>query len=148
MNEQPLAGGCLCGKVRYEIKASAKSVEHCHCSQCRRAHGAFYASGALFDASAVEIVSGEENLSIFESSTGNWRKFCSTCGCHLFMTVDDFLDEIYVWVASLDGGAHPGHPADKEVHIFVGSKVPWEQVADGLPQFDQLPSNIGIGQSN
>ena len=146
MIEQQLAGGCLCGKVRYKIYAPAKSVEHCHCSQCRRAHGALYASGALFDASAVKIIKGQSNLTHYESSAGNWRKFCTTCGCHLFMTVDNFPDEIYVWVASLDGGAHPGHPTNREAHIFVGSKAPWEQVADGLPQFNRLPNNIGIGK--
>ncbi|MEM9775142.1 MAG: hypothetical protein AAF902_11220 [Chloroflexota bacterium] len=42
-------GGCLCGAVRYKITGPAKSVEHCHCSHCRKAHGALYASGALYN---------------------------------------------------------------------------------------------------
>lgn len=61
------------------------------------------------------------------------------------MTVDAFPDEIYVWVASLDDGAHPGHPADKEVHIYVGSKAPWENIGSAIPQFSDQSDNCGIG---
>ncbi|MGI4959803.1 MAG: GFA family protein, partial [Janthinobacterium lividum] len=27
------------------------------------------------------------------------------------------------------------------MHIFVGSKAPWFEITDGLPQFDELPSD-------
>ncbi|MFK7802536.1 MAG: GFA family protein [Anaerolineae bacterium] len=146
MNYKPLSGGCLCGSVRYKLHAPAKSVEHCHCSQCRRAHGAMYASGAVLYTKDVQITAGEDNLALYGSSAGNWRKFCKTCGCHLFMVVDQFPEKIYVWVASLDGGAHPGHPADKEAHIFVESKAPWEQIPAETLQYAAMPSDIGIDQ--
>ena len=148
MDFKPLSGGCLCGAIRYTLKEPAKSIEHCHCSNCRRAHGAFYASGGLYSASAVEIVTGQNNLQHYESSAGNYRKFCKTCGCHLFMTVDHFPNEVYVWVASIDDGAHPGHPAEKEAHIFTSSKAPWEHVSTKLPHFDEINSAISIGQEN
>ncbi|MEM9775141.1 MAG: GFA family protein [Chloroflexota bacterium] len=96
----------------------------------------------------MQIIKGEDQLSWFESSAGNWRKFCKICGCHLFMTIDAIPEEVYVWVASLDDGAHPEHPADKEAHIFIGSKADWEHVSPDIQQFDSMPDNIGIGQSN
>ncbi len=146
MKDKTLLGGCLCGGVRYELHAPAQSGEHCHCSRCRRAHGALYASGAVLDTEDVKVISGADNLSVYESSAGNWRQFCKTCGCHLFMIVDQFPKKIYVWIASLDDGAHPGHPDDKEAHIFVDSKAPWEQIPAGTRQFDGMPDDIGIDQ--
>jgi hypothetical protein len=43
---------------------------------------------------------------------------------------------MYVTPGSLDDGAHPGHPSEKESHIYVRSKVSWETIADGLPQYE------------
>jgi hypothetical protein len=43
---------------------------------------------------------------------------------------------MYFSPGTLDGGVHPGHPADKECHIYVGSKAEWERIADDLPQYD------------
>lgn len=146
MEKQNPSGGCLCGKVRYQLLAPAKVVEHCHCSQCRRAHGALYASGGLFNTPDVKIMAGKNNLTRYESSAGNWREFCTTCGCHLFMTVDQFPDEIYVWVASLDEGAHPGHPADKDMHVFTDSRAAWETLPPGN-HFETLPPDSGIGKN-
>lgn len=39
-----LSGSCLCGAVSYEIDAPIESASHCHCSQCRKAHGAAFAT--------------------------------------------------------------------------------------------------------
>jgi hypothetical protein len=53
---------------------------------------------------------------------------------------------MYLCPGSLDDGAHPGHPADKESHIYVGSKASWETIADGLPQYDTTsPDEIITG---
>ena len=35
-------GGCLCGDVRFTVDWPSKWIAHCHCSMCRRAHGAAY----------------------------------------------------------------------------------------------------------
>jgi hypothetical protein len=36
----------------------------------------------------------------------------------------------------LDGGKHPGHPADKECHTYVGMKAEWDRFADDLPKYE------------
>ena len=140
----PLMGGCLCGSVRYALLGAAKSVEHCHCSMCRRVHGAFFLSGALVDRDRLRIEQGADNLTTFVSSEGFRRQFCRTCGCPLFMLQDDTPDITYFAAATLDGGKHPGHPRDMECHIHVGSKAEWETIADDLPQFDTEAEGIGI----
>ncbi|MEM8861368.1 MAG: hypothetical protein AAGD96_23845 [Chloroflexota bacterium] len=67
-------------------------------------------------------------------------------------TVPDAVEHMrlftqYVWVASLNDGAHPGHPAEKEAHIFVGSKATREHVSQEIKQFKELPDHINTGQS-
>lgn len=57
-------GSCLCGEVRYEIAGDIKYVRHCHCSMCRKAHGAAFGSYAKVPASWYRI---EESLAQAES---------------------------------------------------------------------------------
>ncbi len=45
---------------------------------------------------------------------------------------------MYFHPATLDGGVHPGHPAGKECHVYVGSKVEWETICGNLPQYDTM----------
>jgi hypothetical protein len=47
-SSQPLAGGCGCGAVRYEVRGQPKWAAHCQCRDCRRAIGAAYATYAGF----------------------------------------------------------------------------------------------------
>ena len=143
-NVFPLMGGCLCGAVRYTLLGPVKSVEHCHCSMCRRVHGAFFLSAALVDSDRLRVEQGADNLTTFVSSEGFCRQFCRTCGCPLFMLQDDAPKITYFAAATLDGGKHPGHPRDMECHIYVGSKVEWETIADDLPQFEAEAEGIGI----
>ena len=140
-------GGCLCGAVAYRVTAPAKSLEHCHCSKCRRAHGALTAAGALVDAEHFEVVRGREALVSFTSTPGNHRWFCGRCGCHIYMSVDDIPAELYYWAGSLDDGMAPGHPTEKECHIFMGSKACWDRLDDALPAHDGLPEGIGPGKA-
>ena len=36
------SGKCLCGAVRFRMRFPSKWVAHCHCTMCRRAHGAAF----------------------------------------------------------------------------------------------------------
>ena len=37
-------GSCLCGKVRFELAGPPQFINHCHCSMCRKVHGAAFGS--------------------------------------------------------------------------------------------------------
>ncbi len=143
-NSFPMSGGCLCGAVRYVLLGAVRSVEHCHCSMCRRVHGAFFLSAALVDSDRLRIERGADKLTTFVSSEGLRRQFCRTCGCPLFLLQVDAPDVMYFAAATLDGGKHPGHPKDMECHIYVGSKAQWEVIADDLPKFDVEAEGMGI----
>ena len=130
-----LTGGCQCGAVRYTVHASPTEVAHCHCSMCRKTSGSLFLTSAKIAAEHLAI-EGEENLTSYQSSPNLVRQFCETCGCPLFGRHLDAPETIDFTPATLDGGVGPGHPPDNEAHYYVGSKVAWKEITDGLPQFE------------
>lgn len=135
-----LVGGCLCGSVRYEIGAELTFAGHCHCSRCRRAHGAAFATWAGVAPGALRWIQGEELVERFASSPGIERGFCRRCGAPLVIFQGGEVGEVVY--ASLDG--EPGlRPTE---HIFVGSKAPWHDITDGLPQHHDWPPGFAVAQ--
>lgn len=130
-----IRGSCLCGSVRYEIRGSLGRVTHCHCSQCRKAHGAAFGTYARVDRADFTLVSGESDIESYRSSPDVLRTFCRRCGSTLQFIRESRPDSFSVAIGTLD--EDPGvRPA---VHIFVGSKAPWFEVTDGLPQYEERP---------
>lgn len=120
-------GSCLCGTVRWRVE-TPQWMGHCHCSMCRKAHGAAFATylGAKPEDFAYE--SGAENVVTYESSPGYSRAFCATCGSCAPVALDG---EMEVPAGCLDDD--PGVRAKR--HIFVASKAPWHVIGGALPQY-------------
>jgi hypothetical protein len=129
-----ITGGCHCGAVRYRVTAPADEVCHCHCSICRRIHGAAFASFAVVPPASFAITEGADHLTRYDSTPGVQRYFCARCGAQIYGDVDKLPDIRFYTIGTLDGGAHPGHAAGQERHIYVESKIPWWPIEDGLPQ--------------
>jgi hypothetical protein len=128
-----LEGNCLCGAVRYEVAGPVHDVHHCHCSMCRRAHGAAFSTFARLMAGDFRIVAGTEQVRRYRSSAPIERTFCAICGTRLTVRFDGMPDT--VWVSHTTFAADPGiRPG---VHMFVGSKADWDEIADGLPQYPE-----------
>jgi len=136
MTKFPIHGGCLCGGVRYTVKGPAEWIVHCHCSECRRSYASLVGTGATIDPALVEIDCGEPLLTEFEKPAGVRRQFCSACGCSLFYYHYAYPQLMFYFPATLDDGAHPGHRAGLERHIFLDSKAGWENFSDDLPRHD------------
>ena len=130
-----LSGGCLCGGVRYEISGPLRQALNCHCSMCRKAQGAAFRSRAVVESAHFRFAQGEQLVRYYESSPGNFRGFCSTCGAPIHSKFSNRPDILGLPLGGLD--QDPGiRPA---LHVFVGSKAPWHQISDALPQYDTLP---------
>ena len=138
MGDFKLGGGCQCGAVRYELRGPAHEVNHCHCSICRRLHGAMFASFAMLPPGDFVLLQGADAITCYKSSPGCGRFFCSRCGSQIYSDVDELPGIRFVTIGTLDGGAHPGHKAGAEHHIYVGTKVPWWKITDGLPQHEEF----------
>ena len=126
-----LRGGCLCGGIRYEIVGPVGEALYCHCSMCRKSHGAAFSTFARLTAGDFRIVAGEDQVRSYRSSAPIERTFCATCGARLTVRFDGMPDTVWVSLATFDEdpGVRPG------AHMFVGSKAAWDEISDGLPQF-------------
>ena len=129
-----LTGGCLCGAVRYTLRAPALESHFCHCSTCRKVHGAMFGAFSVVLRHKFSLDRGADNLTPYASSERLRRNFCKSCGCHIFDELVGNTSVLELATGTLDGGAHPGHPPASLRHIFVGSKVPWHAITDDLPQ--------------
>jgi hypothetical protein len=128
-----IRGSCLCKRVRLEIHGKLGDASHCHCSMCRKAHGAAFGTYAEVRAENFRIVAGEELVLRYRSSAGVERTFCSRCGSRLqfISEKNPGMVEFALGVLDDDPGVRATH------HIFVASKAPWVEITDGLPQYPE-----------
>jgi hypothetical protein len=129
MSEPRYSGGCLCGAVRYEASGPAANLCYCHCNTCRRAAGAPLVAWCTFARRAWRVTRG--TLTEYRSSPQVLRGFCAACGGALTYRHDTRAEEIDVTLASLDEPA----ALAPQMHVWVGDKLPWLAITDGLPQF-------------
>lgn len=120
-------GSCLCGAVRFEVEGDMPESDACHCSQCRRMSGHYWASTDVHDGQLT--LSGEDKVAWFQSSEKVKRGFCSVCGSTLFWK-PIFKDKIAISMGAFE------KPTGMRLakHIFVADKGDYYEIADGLPQ--------------
>jgi hypothetical protein len=126
-------GSCLCQRVTYEIVGELTDVLNCHCSMCRKLHAAAFRTRAKVNAKDWRTLTGEQFIKFHESSPGERKGFCSECGSSLFTKFDANPDVLGFPLGTLD--TDPGVKAMR--HVFVGSKAPWFDITDDLPQHDK-----------
>lgn len=72
---------CLCAAVSLQIEHLSHSVGACHCSMCQRWGGSAFMA---VDAGDSVSITGEQNVTRYQSSEWAERAFCKRCGTHLF----------------------------------------------------------------
>ena len=116
------SGSCLCGSIRYQVTGPVQNVTACHCSQCRKQSGHFWASSGAADED-FELLS-EEGLKWYRASDSAIRGFCGVCGSVLFWKKND-EDRMSFSAGSLD--THPGVTLAK--NIFTDDKGDYYEIA-------------------
>jgi hypothetical protein len=126
-----LDGGCWCGAVRYRVADAFLYAANCHCSRCRAATGSAFKPFAGIERDKLELTAGRDALLVVGDDDLNDTR-CASCGSLLFSVV---RDGAYVHVALGSLADAPSiRPGE---HIFVGSKAPWFEITDDLPQSDE-----------
>jgi len=126
-------GQCLCGQVKYSVDKIEHKMGHCHCSMCRKFHGAAYATFGEAKAENFHWLSGEEQLSSFHAENGSTRQFCQQCGSSMIFKASDDVDDVVEFAL---GTLDTDLDIFPDVHIFVGNKSNWTRICDGLPQYE------------
>ncbi|MGH7290416.1 MAG: GFA family protein [Myxococcota bacterium] len=129
-------GSCLCGGVTYVVEGKPLRAMNCHCWRCRAARSAAHASNLFTNADGVRFTRGADLLASYKLPDARYfmQVFCHTCGSPA-PRVDRDRDLAVVPMGGLDddAGLRP------QAHIFVGSKAPWFEIADALPQHQAAP---------
>jgi hypothetical protein len=133
-------GTCLCGALEYEFTAPFDRMLHCHCSMCRKHHGAAFATFVSAPIAAFRWRKGEGAVSTYASSEQGKRFFCATCGS----VAPTLMPEAGFAICA--AGNLLGDPGVRpDLHMFAGSKAPWYTITDGLPQHEGYPPEFGGG---
>ena len=80
-------GSCNCGAVKWEAEGALRGILACHCGQCRKQTGSYYAATNVEDEQLT--VTGEENITWYHASPVAKRGFCRNCGSALFWKPND-----------------------------------------------------------
>lgn len=120
-------GSCLCGRITFVVTGELEPPDACHCVQCRKHSGHYFASTDV--PKAAVAISGQEHLTWYHSSAKVRRGFCSTCGSSLF-----FDPPAREWMGIAMGAFDTPTSTHLKMHIFVAEKGDYYEIADGLPQ--------------
>ena len=127
-----LSGRCLCGAVHYAVADEFIYSLNCHCADCRRATGSAFKPFAGIERDKLIVTEGGDRLSVFGEETLNDTR-CAECGSLLYSVVRDGE-----WVHVAMGSLVDEPLIRPSEHIYVGSKAPWFEITDELPQNDEL----------
>jgi hypothetical protein len=110
---------------------------YCHCSRCRKSSGSAFSANVNVRREYWRFAAGEGLVRELESSPGVWRAFCSRCGSPVYSRwdADPAMLRLRLGLVNED----PGRRA--LAHFWVGSKAPWFEIADALPQFERGPAD-------
>jgi hypothetical protein len=126
-----LAGRCECGATEYRVADEFRYAANCHCSKCRASTGSAFKPFAGIEREKLEVTQGGGSLMIVGEEDGNHTR-CGACGSLLFSVVRDGA-----WVHVALGSLADDPSTRPTEHLFVGSRAPWFEITDELPQNEE-----------
>ena len=130
--KQNYRGSCLCGSVTYEVSYLSSEAANCHCTMCRKFHGAAY--GTLVSVKGLIWLSGKESIKDYVGVNGTVRSFCIECGSSIgFREKNSSLEEIELAIATFDEEI----PVKIDAQIYTNYKACWVELQDNLPTFPE-----------
>ena len=133
-----LTGGCLCGKIRYELTTDPLMCVACHCKNCQRQAG-----------SALSIIVGVPQGSVNvegevktyddtgDSGATVKRQFCDNCGSPVFTQVVHPPGVMFIKAGTLDDTSS----LKPSFHCYTKSKQDWVELGD-TPGFETVPDAL------
>lgn len=140
MTDGVMRGACLCGAVVVEVSGDPVEVCHCHCTMCRKHHGAAFATFVRLRTEQLRWVQGRAEVVAYRSSEQAQRGFCGRCGSSVAFWYDPMPEVVWITAGIVEDGAERLAPTH---HIFIADRAPWCAVSDGLPTHAAFPSGEG-----
>lgn len=127
-------GGCLCGAVRYQLKAEPRATAVCHCTHCQKQSGTPL-SFNLVMREADYAQTGETMVYVDEGDSGHpvYRHFCGRCGSPIFVKTALLPGKVIVKAGTLDSmeGLQP------QTEIYTDHAVKWLGPVAGAARYAQ-----------
>src|SRR5438270_434354 len=128
-------GSCFCGAVRFTVSGEPEAMGYCHCESCRKWSAGPVNAFTLWKPDAMKITRGADQIAGFRKTPLSDRKWCKTCGGHLFTAHEPWgLVDVYAAVI-------PEFPYEPGVHVnYQETRL---RIRDGLPKLKDLPKEMG-----
>lgn len=136
MNEvETYPGSCFCGAIEFTVTGAPVAMGYCHCESCRRWSAGPVNAFTLWKPEAVKVTRGADNIGTYNKTPQSFRKWCKTCGGHIFTEHPTMgLTDVYAAVIpDLD------HKAG--VHVHYQETV--LRIKDGVPKLKDVPKEMG-----
>lgn len=133
-------GGCLCGKVRYEVQSAPTRVTICHCRFCQRATGSAYLIEPIFDKQEFALTRGDAKVYLHRSEGSGHQvyvNFCDQCGTKLFLSFDRWPDIVGVYGGTFDDPNWYERTPENSKHIFLGVAQSGTVIPPGVNTFKE-----------
>ena len=127
---------CLCGALAWTIDADQQFITHCHCSRCRKFHGAAFATFGMVSESSIRCTRGADQIAQYQSTADSRRQFCKDCG-------SPAVSDPWNGLVGVPLGLLDGDPGGRPIgHIFAASKAAWFELGSDLPASDAWPTGF------
>lgn len=128
-------GSCFCGAVQFSVTGEPVAMGYCHCESCRHWSAGPVNAFTLWPPEALRITQGADNIGSYHKTENSYRKWCKTCGGHLFTEHPGMgLTDVYAAVI-------PKLDYQPAVHVNYQERV--LRIKDGLPKLKDFPAEMG-----
>jgi hypothetical protein len=128
-------GSCFCGAVQFKVTGDPVAMGYCHCDSCRKWSAGPVNAFTLWKPEALRVTRGAENIGTYNKSSMSYRKWCKTCGGHLFTEHPHWnLTDIYAAVI-------PTLKFKPGVHVNYQETV--LPLRDGVTKLKDVPAEMG-----
>ncbi len=134
-NTQTYTGSCFCGAVQLQVTGEPVGMGYCHCNSCRHWSAGPVNAFTLWKPEAVQVTQGADNIGTYNKSPQSYRKWCKTCGGHIF------TEHPTMGVTDVYAAVIPDLPFKPGVHLHYQETV--LHMHDDLPKLKDLPKEHG-----
>jgi hypothetical protein len=138
--DAPYAGGCQCGRIRYEIWANPLTLYVCHCRECQKQSSSAFGMSMTVSRNAFVVLKGQpkEWSRVSDKGRDVICFFCGECGTRLFHRPARNLDIVNIKPGTLDDTSWL-----KPVgNLWTGSAQPWVSLGDQMLNYKGQPSDF------
>ena len=134
-NASEYKGNCFCNAIQFIVRGEPAAMGYCHCNDCRHWSAGPINAFTLWKSNSLKVTQGENKIATYNKTKKSSRKFCTSCGGHLF-TDHPQWDLVDIYAATI-----PSFPFKPGVHVHYKESV--LRIKDGLPKLKNLPKEMG-----